>query len=77
MSDGKRNTRGTPRGGVASPLLANNYMNRFLKHWRLTESGEASRKACLMSGDGKRGDGQRLKPPRPSSTLPQQTNILL
>src|ERR1700761_2918180 len=24
----------------------------------------------LMSGDGKRGDGQRPKPPRPSSTLP-------
>src|SRR6202041_4080293 len=23
-------------GGVTSPLLANIYMNRFLKHWRLT-----------------------------------------
>ena len=29
MSGGKRNTRGTPQGGVASPLLANIYMNRF------------------------------------------------
>ena len=38
---GKSNTRGTPQGGVASPLLANIYMNRFLKHWRLTERGEA------------------------------------
>src|SRR6204780_4481134 len=36
MSGGKRNTRGTPQGGVASPLLANIYKNRFLKHWRLT-----------------------------------------
>src|SRR5216684_5426600 len=36
MSGGKSNTRGTPQGGVASPLLANIYMNRFLKHWRLT-----------------------------------------
>ena len=36
MSGGKGNTRGTPQGGVASPLLANIYMNRFLKHWRLT-----------------------------------------
>ena len=27
-------------GGVASPLLANIYMNRFLKHWRLTGRGE-------------------------------------
>ncbi|WP_271610672.1 reverse transcriptase domain-containing protein [Bradyrhizobium sp. CCBAU 21359] len=34
MSGGKRNTRGTRQGAVASPLLANIYMNRFLKHWR-------------------------------------------
>ena len=32
MSGGKGNTRGTPQGGVASPLLANIYMNRFLKY---------------------------------------------
>jgi len=41
MSGGKSNTRGTPQGGVASPLLANIYMNRFLKYWRLTKRGEA------------------------------------
>ena len=41
MSGGKGNTRGTPQGGVASPLLANIYMNRFLKHWRLTRRAEA------------------------------------
>jgi RNA-directed DNA polymerase len=41
ISGGKSNTRGTPQGGVASPLLANIYMNRFLKHWRLTKRGEA------------------------------------
>jgi len=40
MSGGERNTRGTPQGGVASPLLANIYMNRFLKHWRLTGCGD-------------------------------------
>lgn len=31
---GKEQKRGTPQGGVISPLLANVYMNRFLKHWR-------------------------------------------
>src|SRR5213083_2478572 len=41
MTGGKRNTRGTPQGGVASPMLANLYMNRFLKHWRMTGRGEA------------------------------------
>jgi len=40
MSGGKGNRRGTPQGGVASPLLANVYMNRFLKHFR--QSGAAS-----------------------------------
>lgn len=34
VSGGKRSTCGTPQGGVASPLLANVYMNRFLKYWR-------------------------------------------
>jgi Reverse transcriptase (RNA-dependent DNA polymerase) len=41
MTGGKRSTRGTPQGGVASPMLANLYMNRFLKHWRQTARGEA------------------------------------
>jgi RNA-directed DNA polymerase len=41
MSGGKGSKRGTPQGGVVSPLLANIYMNRFLKHWRLSRRGEA------------------------------------
>ena len=41
MSGGKRNTCGTPQGGVISPLLANRYMNRFLRHWRNQGRGEA------------------------------------
>ena len=40
LSGGKSNSRGTPQGGVASPLLSVIYMNRFLKHWRLTRRGE-------------------------------------
>jgi RNA-directed DNA polymerase len=36
MSGGKISRCGTPQGGVISPLLANLYMNRFLKYWRFT-----------------------------------------
>ena len=48
---GKRNKRGTPQGGVASPLLANIYMNRFLKHWRLSGCGEAFRAHVVAYAD--------------------------
>ena len=51
MSGGKGNTRGTPQGGVASPLLANIYMNRFLKYWRLSGSGEAFRAHIVSYAD--------------------------
>jgi RNA-directed DNA polymerase len=33
MSGGKKSKRGTPQGGVLSPLLANIYMHRFLRAW--------------------------------------------
>jgi RNA-directed DNA polymerase len=36
---GGKQARGTPQGGVISPLLANLYMNRFLKHWRQRDCG--------------------------------------
>ncbi len=49
---GDRNaTRGTPQGGVASPLLANIYMNRFLKHWRQTDRSEAFRAHVVAYAD--------------------------
>src|SRR5436190_24023926 len=41
MTGGQSSTRGAPQGGVVSPLLANLYMNRFLKYWRITERGKA------------------------------------
>jgi RNA-directed DNA polymerase len=38
--EGGRNSRaGVPQGGVISPLIANLYMNRFLKYWRQTGRG--------------------------------------
>ena len=51
MSGGKSNTRGTPQGGVASPMLANIYMNRFLKYWRLTGRGETFRAHVIAYAD--------------------------
>jgi len=51
MSGGKSSSCGTPQGGVASPLLANLYMNRFLKHWRATGRGEAFRAAIVNYAD--------------------------
>jgi RNA-directed DNA polymerase len=40
MTGGKGNKRGTPQGGVASPLLANIYMHRYLRHWEQQGKGE-------------------------------------
>ena len=51
MSGGKSNNCGTPQGGVASPLLSVVYMNRFLKHWRLTGRGEAFRAHIVSYAD--------------------------
>ena len=51
MSGGKDSKRGTPQGGVASPLLANIYMNRFLKHWRFTGRGAVYRAQVIAYAD--------------------------
>src|SRR5215470_6787493 len=51
MTGGKGNMRGTPQGSVVSPLLANIYMNRFLKHWRLTGRGDAFRANVVSYAD--------------------------
>ena len=51
MTGGKASRRGTPQGGVISPLLANLYMNRFLKHWRGTGRGDAYRARIVAYAD--------------------------
>jgi len=51
IGGGKSNMRGTPQGGVVSPLLANIYMNRFLKYWRLTGREEAFRAHVIAYAD--------------------------
>lgn len=40
VSGGRKSKKGTPQGGVISPLLANLYMNRFLKYWRIKRCNE-------------------------------------
>jgi RNA-directed DNA polymerase len=40
MMGGQKSRCGTPQGGIVSPMLANLYMNRFLKYWRITKRGE-------------------------------------
>jgi RNA-directed DNA polymerase len=51
LTGGKDKDRGTPQGGVASPLLANLYMNRMLKGWRRTGRGEQYRAAIVNFAD--------------------------
>ena len=51
MTGGKDNQLGTPQGGVISPLLANLYMNRFLKYWRMQGCGETFRAYLVNYAD--------------------------
>ena len=51
VSGGQKNMCGTPQGGVISPLLANLYMNRFLKYWRITGKGERFRAQVVNYAD--------------------------
>ncbi len=51
MTGGKGRPCGTPQGGVVSPLLANLYMNRFLKHWRATGRSEAYKAQIIAYAD--------------------------
>ena len=51
MTGGKGSSCGTPQGGVVGPLLANLYMNRFLKHWRTSGRGIAYRAHIIAYAD--------------------------
>lgn len=51
MTGGKHSTRGTPQGGVVSPVLSVLYMNRFLKHWRASGCGEAYQAQVIVYAD--------------------------
>ncbi len=64
LTGGKDQDRGTPQGGVVSPLLANLYMNRMLKGWRKTGRAEQFR------GAGSRSQGGGCFHPGPSPSPP-------
>ena len=51
MSGGRYGTCGTPQGGVVSPMLANVYINRFLKYWRQTGRDAAYRARIISYAD--------------------------
>ncbi len=51
MSGGKGSSQGTPQGGVISPLLANIYMNRFLRHFHLKDKGKEFRARLINYAD--------------------------
>ncbi len=50
-SGGRDHARGTPQGGVVSPLLANIYMNRFLRAFRERGMGEALKAKVVSYAD--------------------------
>ena len=51
MTGGRSRRCGTPQGGVVSPMLANLYMNRFLKHWQITGKSKAFRAQVVTYAD--------------------------
>lgn len=51
LTGGRDKDRGTPQGGVISPLLANLYMNRMLKGWNNTKRGEQYRAKLVNYAD--------------------------
>jgi RNA-directed DNA polymerase len=51
LTGGKNSKVGTPQGGVASPLLANIYMHRFLRYWEQEGKGEQFRAKVINYAD--------------------------
>ena len=51
MTGGRQSRKGTPQGGVISPLLANIYLNLFLSRWKEEEKGETFRAEVVAYAD--------------------------
>jgi RNA-directed DNA polymerase len=51
LTGGKGSQRGTPQGGVLSPLLANIYMHRYLRYWEQQGKSEQFRAKVINYAD--------------------------
>jgi RNA-directed DNA polymerase len=51
LTGGSSSKAGTPQGGVASPLLANIYMHRFLRYWEQAGKSEQFRAKVINYAD--------------------------
>lgn len=51
MSGGRHSKRGTPQGGVISPLLANIYMHRYLRYWHQCGKGRQFKARIINYAD--------------------------
>jgi len=51
LTGGRDSKQGTPQGGVISPLLANLYLNRYLKHWRMSDQGTRFKAQVIAYAD--------------------------
>jgi RNA-directed DNA polymerase len=51
VTGGKAAKKGTPQGGVISPLLANRYINRFLRYWTKTDQPRRLRARIVSYAD--------------------------
>jgi RNA-directed DNA polymerase len=51
IGGGKNTKKGTPQGGVISPILANRYINRFLRYWEKTEQPRRLRARIVSYAD--------------------------
>ena len=51
LTGGKHSKAGTPQGGAISPLLANIYMNRFLRAWRQRGKAKEYRAKLITYAD--------------------------
>lgn len=65
MTGGRKTEKGTPQGGVISPLLANIYINRMLRTWRERGVGEQLQAKIVSYADDfvvmSRGKAQACK----------------